>query len=98
MISFEDALSKVLANAAALGTTTAALEDLLGHFLAEPVVAPADLPLFDNSAVDGFGVLAADIRDANESSPIRLELVGTIQAGDPGSLTVAAGKTIKILT
>ncbi|MGD9682993.1 MAG: gephyrin-like molybdotransferase Glp [Candidatus Obscuribacterales bacterium] len=74
------------------------LDDLLNRFTAEPILAGFDLPRFDNSAVDGYGVLTGDIETASESSPVRLSLTGTIQAGDRGDLAVASGQTVKILT
>jgi molybdopterin molybdotransferase len=66
--------------------------------LAQPVLAPHDLPLFDNSAVDGFGVKVSDIASATPDEPIRLKNMGTVQAGDASSLKLTAGSAVKILT
>jgi molybdopterin molybdotransferase len=56
------------------------------------------MPGFDNSAVDGFGIRLADVERASEDSPARLELSGTIQAGDRGAVSLAPGSALKILT
>ena len=53
-----------------------------GRFLAEPVVAPIDLPGFDNSAMDGYAVRAADVAGAGADSPVALKLIGTTAAGE----------------
>lgn len=99
MITFDEALSAVLASAAPLPSMRIALEDALGYVLSEPVATPHDLPLFDNSAVDGFGVYVGNTADASEGSPVRLELEKTIWAGDDASgFTLTAGKAVKILT
>ncbi|HEY9868378.1 MAG TPA: hypothetical protein V6D08_04380, partial [Candidatus Obscuribacterales bacterium] len=98
MISYEEALSLILSNAQPLGVEEVPLSALLGRALARPLAAAADMPAFDNSAVDGFGVKLADVERASESSPARLELSGTIQAGDRGALSIAPGNTLKILT
>ncbi len=71
---------------------------LLGHSLAAPATATTDMPLFDNSAVDGFGVLTSDVEQSSPDSPVELKLRGTIQAGDAGAIRCSPGSTIKILT
>ncbi|MBK9141049.1 MAG: molybdopterin molybdotransferase MoeA [Candidatus Melainabacteria bacterium] len=74
------------------------LANLLHRFTAEPILAGFDLPRFDNSAVDGYGVLIEDLANASESSPVRLSLTGSIQAGDSPGLAIRSGQTVKILT
>lgn len=98
MITYEEARSIVMQYAHVLGTETLPLQKITGMVLAEPVLAPNDLPLFDNSAVDGFGVRLADVESASIDNPIRLKLLGTLQAGDFGELSVQPGTAVKILT
>jgi molybdopterin molybdotransferase len=98
MITYEQALSTVLAHAQPLGTDSPPLDKLSGMVLAEPVLAPHDLPLFNNSAVDGFGVRLTDVEAASGENPARLKLLGTIQAGDSVDLALQQGTAVKILT
>jgi molybdopterin molybdotransferase len=99
MLTYDEALQKVLSTVPVLPTEDVELESLCDRFLAQPLKAAFDLPRFDNSAVDGFGVLPDDIRDASEDKPVELSLVGTIQAGDSGDVAaLKKGETIKILT
>lgn len=98
MISFEEALEKILASAAPLNVVSRKLEDLQGYVTAEPLVALADMPGFDNSAVDGYGVKIADIAGASDAAAVKLALQQTLRAGAAGAQTLEAGKTIKILT
>jgi molybdopterin molybdotransferase len=101
MITYEDALRKVLEKAEALGTIELPLNQLLGHTLAEPLVADFDLPSFDNSAVDGFGVLVQDLVKATPESPAVLELDGELRAGKAGDVerySLPSNTAIKILT
>ena len=58
MIPYEEALSAVLSHTQPLAETKMTLEDALGHALAQEVAARFDMPAFDNSAMDGFGVRA----------------------------------------
>lgn len=46
-----------------------------GGVLAEDVASPVSLPQFDNSAMDGYAVVAADVADAAEDAPVRLPVV-----------------------
>ena len=59
-----------------LPAETVPLTDALGRRLAEALHAPADLPGFDRSTVDGFAVRARDVFGAQEGSPALLECVG----------------------
>ena len=62
MLSFEDALSQLLAAATRVrDTEIVASNDALGRVLACDVVSNIDVPPLDNSAMDGYAVRAADI-------------------------------------
>src|SRR5581483_7631609 len=98
MITFEEALEKILASADPLNVVSRKLKDLHGHVTAEPLVALMDMPGFDNSAVDGYGVKVSDVVDASEGNVVKLALQQTLRAGASGASTLQAGKTIKILT
>ena len=70
----------------------------LGLVLAEDVVARTDLPGFDNSAMDGYAVRAADLVGAAPGSPVLLTVDGDIAAGDTTRHVLAAGRTMRIMT
>ena len=82
LLSVEEARAGVLAAIAGpVETETIATAEALGRVLAEPVVARVSLPPWDNSAMDGYAVRAADTVDASEEGPIRLEVTGDVPAG-----------------
>lgn len=74
-----------------------ALAAARGRVLAERVTAPEPLPAFDNSAMDGYAVRAADIADASAASPAVLPVDGDIPAGAPVA-DLAPGRTLRIMT
>ena len=74
------------------------LDQVLGCATSVPLEAPEDVPPFDNTAVDGFAVVAADTAGASPGSPVRLEVVGTLAAGAPPTLEVAPGDAVRIMT
>lgn len=64
-----------------------------GCVLAEDVVATAPLPGFDNSAMDGYAVRAADARAYAE-----LEVIGELAAGGAARYDVGPGQAVRIMT
>lgn len=58
------------------------LEESLGLVLQEEVRATCAVPAFDNSAMDGYAVLASDLTTASEASPVALEKLAYVPAGD----------------
>lgn len=98
-LSFDQALAAILANCDMLSSETVSLSDCLRRVLAEPLKASFDLPRFNNSAVDGFGLLVEDLVAA-DSTPVKLKIVGEIAAGpnDETSINLAPGQCIRILT
>jgi molybdopterin molybdotransferase len=73
----------------------AALRAALGRVLATDVIAPADVPPFDNSAVDGYAVRAADLNAAGET---RLAVVDRVMAGYAASRPLGQGEAVRIFT
>jgi len=77
---------------------TVALADALGLALAEDVTAPLSLPGFDNSAMDGYAVIADDVAGASEQNPVRLPVVEDIPAGRTDELVLKPGEAHRIMT
>ena len=75
--------------------TVAALKDARGRVLAADVIAPIDLPPFDNSAVDGYAVRHADV---GERMKRQLAVVDRLTAGRAAARDIAAGEAIRIFT
>jgi molybdopterin molybdotransferase len=77
---------------------TVALADSLGLVLADDVVAPLSLPGFDNSAMDGYAVVAEDISTATAEQPVLLPVAEDIPAGRTDPLTLTSGTAHRIMT
>lgn len=88
----------MLERATPLGIEPVPLRAALGRVLAEDVESGDPVPSFDNSAMDGFAVRAADIHGATASDPVALQLVDESRAGRPAGSTVAEGTAIAIST
>jgi molybdopterin molybdotransferase len=98
MITPDEARAIVLEHTGVLPTETIAHAEALHRVLAEDIFSPLDLPPFDNSAMDGYAVVAADLETASQSTPQMLRLLETIGAGEVASQTVMRGACLKIMT
>jgi molybdopterin molybdotransferase len=66
--------------------------------LAEDVVSDIDVAPFDNSAMDGYAVRAADVAGASEERPAVLRVVEHIPAGVAPTRPVGPGEASRIMT
>jgi len=98
MLSIEEALKATLDHATLLAPITMPLDEAAGLVLAENVVARGNVPPFANSAMDGFAVLAADIQEASEGTPVRLLILEDVPAGSVATQPVRPGTAIRIMT
>jgi len=65
---------------------------------AEAVHSPIHLPPWDNSAMDGYAIRAADVRGATEGRPVRLVVVGEVRAGQARMQRLEDGTAVRIAT
>src|SRR5829696_933301 len=98
MRSVEEHQSVVAALITSRPPMSVPLADTLGLVLAEDVVAPLSLPNFDNSAMDGYAVVADDIAEASDDHPVLLPVAEDIPAGRTDALTLKGGTAHRIMT
>jgi molybdopterin molybdotransferase len=98
MLSVTDARSRILTIFKPVETTSLPLDRLAGRVLSNDVTAQTDLPLFDNSSVDGFALRASDIAGAHPNAPLVLKVVADIRAGSGSVVTLKAGECARIMT
>jgi molybdopterin molybdotransferase len=91
LVEVDDAAALVLEHTPLLGVERVALAHCVGRVLAEDLAAPASLPSFPTSAVDGYAVRSADAGKA-------LRILGESAAGRPFAGTIEPGTAARILT
>ena len=94
LITVDQALALILDNAQVLATEQLALDQALNRYLAEDVYSQINLPLFSQSAVDGYALCALSTIEPKSS----FELVGEIQAGHGSELQLKQGQAARIFT
>ncbi|MDF2177023.1 molybdopterin molybdotransferase MoeA [Aliiglaciecola sp. CAU 1673] len=94
LMTIEDALEKLLLPIVAVSEQKyCPLLQAYGQVLAEPVISALNIPLFDNSAMDGFAVRSQDLQHCD-----RLTLQGKAMAGSPFNAPLMPGNTVRIMT
>jgi len=98
LLSVEQARERILSQLNPVTTESIKLDECGNRVLGRDVIASTDLPLFDNSSMDGFAVRAADVADATNASPRSLHVVADIPAGTPSKIILAPDQAARIMT
>ena len=90
---------RVVAGLITAGTaTTADLPGAVGQVLSSDVAATVSLPVFDNSAMDGYAVFAGDVASATTDRPVKLPVAEDIPAGRTDIPILEPGTAHRIMT
>lgn len=97
-VTVEAHQQRVLALVPVLPEEEAGLEAAAGRTLSRDAVAALDLPPWDNSAMDGYAVRAADTQAARGDRPVRLDVVAELPAGTDQDPRLQPGQAARIMT
>jgi len=89
-----DAVARVVGSVRALASEPLALAEAHGRVLARDVLALVTLPPWDNAAMDGYAVRAADLA----RTPVTLRVTETVAAGAFPTRPLGAGEAIRVMT
>lgn len=99
MITVEEALKKIYEVTESLGTEYISIEEANKRILAEDIKAKYDMPQFTQSAMDGYALCSEDILDASADKPIKVNIVGEVQANAYKNLKrLERGTSVRIST
>ncbi len=98
-VSVEEARKIILEASRPLGAETVSVMEASDRILYEDVISDVMIPPVDDSAMDGYAVIAGDTLGASRNNPVRLRVVGEVRAGGsiPGK-RVSDGTAIRIMT
>jgi molybdopterin molybdotransferase len=98
LLDVSEALQRLLGNFTPLDVVETQLANAAGSILGEDIPAQADIPPFNNSAMDGFAVRSLDVAGAERGNPISLQVIADIPAGLSIEVDVKAGQAVRIMT
>ena len=98
LVSIDAHRADILDRIRPLPPTQLGITEAEGSVLAEDITASRPLPPFDNSAMDGYALIAADTAGAARDAPVTLRVTGEVAAGDTGAYAVTPGTCLRITT
>jgi molybdopterin molybdotransferase len=98
LVSVEEHQKRVAALIGTLPVVTLPVPDCLGLVLARGLTSAISLPPFDNSAMDGYAVRAADLAGADRQRPVVLPVAEDIPAGRTDIVPLLPGTVHRIMT
>jgi len=94
LISVDQALDRILQHVQPLDTEKLELQNALNRYLAENIYSSINLPLFSQSAVDGYAICAKKVIEPESE----FQLIGKIRAGQHVEVQLQAGQAVRIFT
>lgn len=94
LITVDQALDLILQHTQGLATESLELNGALNRYLAQEVYSAINLPLFSQSAVDGYAICTQSAIEPHSE----FKLIGEIQAGHSSELQLKAGQAVRIFT
>lgn len=97
-IHIEEVIERIWKYRGSGASETVKLEDTLGRFLGEDIIATTDIPRFNKSPYDGFALRAIDIKEATRENIVELKVIDHIGAGMISEKKVQPFEAIRIMT
>jgi molybdopterin molybdotransferase len=98
LLTYDEAIKAILHHTSTLDIVRIPVAHSSRRFIAGDVYAAIDLPIFDNSQMDGYAVRSTDLLLVSPSSATVLTVTGTNAAGSQHSEIVQNGQAIKVFT
>jgi len=98
MITVDDTLERLLKIINILEPEEKPILNCLGQVLAEDIQSRINVPPYNNSAMDGYAVRHVDVEHASRETPVFLDIVGQVAAGEWPDKKVSRGTAIRIMT
>ncbi len=94
LITVDQALELILQHTQVLVTERLKLNQALNRYLAEDIYSGINLPLFSQSAVDGYALCTQAVIEPERE----FQLIGEIRAGQQNELQLQDGQAVRIFT
>ena len=98
-LKVEDALQRILGSISPLNVEDVSIFNAAGRVLYHDIISDIIIPPLDNSAMDGYAIIADDLTGASRENPVQIPVIGEVQAGgDYMCQRVSRKSAIRIMT
>ncbi len=97
MLSVDQAQKKILAKIKVLPVKQTSLLECLNQVLAKDILSKIDVPLRNNSSMDGYAIKAQDTKGLSKQGVV-LDVIGENQAGSIFKKEIKSGQAVRIMT
>ncbi len=98
MISLEQARELVLSKVSILEPERVDLLEAVGRVAASDLRSDIDVSPFAHSAMDGFALRASELENASDDTPVEMEVIVEVAAGETYDGPIEAGQCVRIMT
>ncbi len=98
LLSVESARNIILEKFQIKNSDQVPLTASIGRVLSEDIFAILNLPPFNNSSMDGYAVISANVQNASNEKPVELDIIEDIAAGMTPRHTIKSGQSSRIMT
>jgi molybdopterin molybdotransferase len=97
-VSLEEAQKIIMNSIIPLGNENVSIFEAFNRFLYKDIISDIIDPPLDNSAMDGYAIIADDTAGASKENPKNLKITGETRAGEFESKHVSRGTAVRIMT
>lgn len=98
-VSVEEAQRIILGSVNPLACENISIMEAYNRVLYEDIISETMIPFVDDSAVDGYAIIAGDTCGASKGNPARLRIIGEVSAnGTMARKIITSGTAVRIMT
>ena len=97
-IGFQEALRLTLDTVPCMGSEYLPLHLITSRILTNDMFSKVDSPSLTASTKDGYAVISLDLNRAGKDNPIKLQVIGSLTAGNATPLKILKGQAVRLTT
>ncbi|WJP97951.1 molybdopterin molybdotransferase MoeA [Macrococcus bovicus] len=97
-LNVQAAIERCIAQIEKMPLIDVSIEDSLGYYLAEDIIAAYDIPMFDKSPYDGYAIRSAASAGASGDNRLAFKKIDHIGAGSVSASVLSDNEAVRIMT
>jgi len=97
-LNVQEAIERCINKSQKMPSMDITIENSLGYYLAEDIIATYDIPMFDKSPYDGYAIRSAATKGANGDNRLSFKKIDHIGAGSVSEFVLSDNEAVRIMT